>query len=64
MYIGADIKDLRNKLGVKQDQLADLVGTTVYTIRYWEQHPESTIKENYKQKIREHSEQHAFDENE
>ena len=47
MYSGKDIKDLREKLGFQQTELAKELNTTVHTIRHWEQNPDVSIKAKY-----------------
>ncbi len=56
MYTGLDIKNLRQKLGKTQMEMAELLKTlssdnanspSVQTIRYWEQRPDNHIKEKH-----------------
>ena len=51
MYSGKDIKDLREKLGFQQTELAKELNTTVHTIRHWEQNPDVSIKAKYEPTI-------------
>jgi len=51
MYSGKDIKDLREKLGFQQTELAEELNTTVHTIRHWEQNPDVSIKAKYEPTI-------------
>lgn len=51
MYTGKNIKELRNKFGIKQIDFAKKLDTTVYNIRYWEQHPKIEIKSKYHENI-------------
>ena len=64
MYSGADIKELRRKLDLEQVELAEKIGTTIYTVRYWEQNPDVLIKHKYEPILKELIEQYAYDENE
>jgi DNA-binding XRE family transcriptional regulator len=36
-FTGADFRDWRVKLGLTQEQAAEMVGVTVHTVRKWEQ---------------------------
>ena len=63
MFTGKDIKDLRAKLGLQQTELAEKLGTTVYTIRYWEQNPDVSIKTKYDSILKELLEDNSYDQN-
>lgn len=56
MFTGLEIKDLRQKLGITQVEMAELLqsaqedqamGPSVQTIRYWEQNPHKTIQSKH-----------------
>tara|TARA_B110000495_G_C22851206_1_gene496351 strand:- start:306 stop:803 length:498 start_codon:yes stop_codon:yes gene_type:complete len=63
MFTGKDIKVLRNKLGLQQAELAERLGTTIHTIRYWEQNPNVSIKAKYEPVLKELLEKNTYDEN-
>lgn len=64
MYTGADIKDIRTKLGIEQTSFAEKLGTKVYSVRYWEQNPGAQIKTKYNAILKELIEEFTYDGNE
>lgn len=52
MYKGNDIKELRSRLGITQEEMADSLSVSVHAIRHWEQKPDFEIKEKYDSKLR------------
>jgi len=63
MYTGADIKEIRNKLGLLQTEIAEKLGTTVNNIRYWEKTPTAKIKPIYNDLLQGLVESFTFDAN-
>ena len=63
MFAGKNIKELRAKLGLQQTELAEKLNTTVYTVRYWEQNPNVSIKAKYEPVLKELLEENTYDEN-
>jgi len=52
MYTGKNIKKLRSRLNITQEELAENLNVSVHTLRHWEQKPDSEIMEKYKSKLR------------
>ena len=63
MFTGKNIKELRARLGLQQTELAEKLNTTVYTVRYWEQNPNVSIKAKYEPVLKELLEENTYDEN-
>ena len=42
-YKGRDVKELRSKHSISQDDLSELIDVSVHTIRHWEQKPDSAV---------------------
>ena len=51
MYKGRDIKELRSRLSISQDELSDIIDVSVHAIRHWEQKPDSDIMAKYESKL-------------
>lgn len=50
-YMGRDVKELRLKLNISQEELSDLCDISVHVIRHWEQKPDSEIMVKYESKL-------------
>ena len=52
MYTGKNIKILRSRLNITQEELAESLNVSVHTLRHWEQKPDSEIMAKYDSKLR------------
>lgn len=50
-YKGRDVKELRSRLSISQDDLSELIDVSVHTIRHWEQKPDSAVMTKYESKL-------------
>ena len=46
-YKGRDVKELRSRLSISQDELSELIDVSVHTIRHWEQKPDADVMAKY-----------------
>ena len=50
-YKGRDVKELRSRLSISQDELSEIIDVSVHTIRHWEQKPDAEVMAKYESKL-------------
>ena len=50
-YKGRDVKELRSRLSISQDELSDIIDVSVHTIRHWEQKSDADVMTKYESKL-------------